>query len=50
MELIDRYVHEVTSSLPRKLREDVSKELRSTLEETVESRQHRNPTEWPLPP
>jgi len=47
MDLIERYVHEVTSALPRKLRKDVSKELRSTLEETVESRQHRNPTEDP---
>lgn len=47
MDLIDRYVHEVSAALPRKLRKDVSKELRSTLEETLESRQHRNPTEDP---
>lgn len=45
MDLIDRYVHEVSASLPRKLRKDVSAELRSTLEETFEARQDRNPTE-----
>jgi len=45
MDLIDRYVHEVSTSLPRKLRKDVSAELRSTLEETFEARQDRNPTE-----
>lgn len=47
MDLIDRYVHEVTAVLPRRLREDVSRELRSTLEETFESRQARNPSEDP---
>lgn len=47
MDLIDRYVHEVTSSLPRKLREDVSKELRSTLDETLEGRRDRYPAEDP---
>lgn len=47
MDLIDRYVHEVSASLPKKLRKDVSTELRSTLEETFESRQARNPSEDP---
>ena len=45
MDLIDRYVHEVSVSLPRKLRQDVAAELRSTLEETLEARQESNPKE-----
>lgn len=45
MDLIDRYVHEVSTSLPRKLRKDVAAELRSTLEETLEGRQEQNPHE-----
>jgi hypothetical protein len=45
MELIDRYVHEVSALLPRGLRQDVATELRSTLEETLEGRREQNPTE-----
>ena len=47
MELIDRYVHEVSALLPRKLRKDVATELRSTLEETLEARRDRYPAEDP---
>ena len=47
MELIDRYLHEVSASLPRKLRKDVATELRSTLEETLEARRDRYPAEDP---
>jgi len=45
MDLINRYVNEVSAALPRRLREDVSAELRSTLEETLEGRQQRRPRE-----
>lgn len=47
MDLIDRYVHEVSALLPRKLRKDVATELRSTLEETLEGRHERYPEEDP---
>jgi uncharacterized membrane-anchored protein len=38
MELIDRYVHAVSRQLPRKIREDVEMELRSSLEDSLEAR------------
>jgi len=38
MELIDRYVHAVSRQLPRKIREDVEMELRSSLEDALEAR------------
>ena len=47
MDLVERYVQEVAAALPRKLREDVSKELRSTLDETLEGRLERHPEEDP---
>ena len=36
MDLIERYVHEVGTHLPRKMRKDVVDELRSTLEDKLE--------------
>jgi hypothetical protein len=38
MDLIDRYIEEVGRFLPRKIRSDVQRELRSTLEDSLESR------------
>ena len=38
MNLIDRYIEEVGRFLPRKTRSDVQRELRSTLEDSLESR------------
>jgi len=38
MELIERYVMEVGRHLPRRLRKDVTRELRSTLEDSLEGR------------
>ena len=38
MNLIDRYIEEVGRFLPRKIRSDVQRELRSTLEDSLESR------------
>jgi hypothetical protein len=36
MELVDRYVHEVGRHLPRRSRNDIETELRSTIEDTLE--------------
>lgn len=41
MSLIDRYVHQVGINLPRRLRQDVEQELRSTLQDELESRAKR---------
>lgn len=38
MKLIDRYITEVSDRLPEKLREDLSKEIRSLIEDTLEDR------------
>ena len=38
MNLIDRYIEQVGENLPRKDREDILKEIRSILEDTLESR------------
>ena len=38
MDLIERYVQEVARRLPRNQREDVARELRSSLEDSLESR------------
>lgn len=38
MDLIERYVQEVARRLPRKQRDDVARELRSALEDSIESR------------
>ena len=38
MDLIDRYVQEVARRLPRNQREDVARELRSSLEDSLEGR------------
>jgi hypothetical protein len=38
MNLIDRYVNEVTDRLPEKMREDLGKEIRSLIEDTLEDR------------
>ncbi len=38
MDLIERYVQEVARRLPRKQRDDVARELRSSLEDSLESR------------
>jgi len=38
MDLIERYVQEVSRRLPRKQREDVARELRSSLEDSLENR------------
>jgi hypothetical protein len=44
MELIDRYVHEVGRHLPRKNREDIKAELKSTLADTLDDRVEGEPT------
>jgi hypothetical protein len=38
MNLIDRYVSEVSDRLPEKMRDDLSKEIRSLIEDTLEDR------------
>ena len=38
MDLIERYVQEVGRRLPRKQRDDVARELRSSLEDSLENR------------
>jgi hypothetical protein len=38
MEIFERYIREVTRHLPRSQREDVARELRSTLEDSLEGR------------
>jgi hypothetical protein len=38
MKLIDRYVSEVADRLPEKMRDDLSKEIRSLIEDTLEDR------------
>lgn len=38
MELIERYIREIERRLPKKLRNDVTKELRSALQDAVEAR------------
>jgi hypothetical protein len=38
MKLIDRYITEVSDRLPGKMREDLSKEIRSLIEDTLEDR------------
>ena len=38
MELIERYIHEVGTYLPREIRDDVTEELRSNLEEALQDR------------
>jgi hypothetical protein len=38
MSLIERYLHEVERNLPRRLRADVSRELRSSIEDSVDAR------------
>jgi hypothetical protein len=38
MDLINRYIEEVDSYLPKRLQEDVARELRSNLEEGLEDR------------
>jgi hypothetical protein len=38
MDLIERYVQEVARRLPRKQRDDIARELRSSLEDSLESR------------
>ena len=43
MELIERYIEEIGTYLPKDLREDVSTELRSNLEESIESRLAEDP-------
>lgn len=43
MKFIERYVHEVGRQLPRRLREDVERELLSTLEDAVEARGREKP-------
>lgn len=45
MNLVDRYVNEVGRRLPRKQREDVKMELRSTLEDSLEDRVDGEPSE-----
>jgi hypothetical protein len=45
MTLVDRYVGEVARHLPSRQREDVSRELRSTLRDTLESRFGPEPSE-----
>ena len=38
MEIFERYIREVTRHLPRRQRQDVAKELRSTLEDSLDGR------------
>ena len=38
MNLIDRYVNAVADRLPEKMREDLSKEIRSLIEDTLDDR------------
>jgi hypothetical protein len=47
MSLIDRYLREAERNLPRRLREDVSRELRSSIEDAVDARagEDRGPRE-----
>jgi hypothetical protein len=45
MDLIDRYVEEISSALPRRLRQDVAMELHSSLEESLEARRAKKPDE-----
>jgi hypothetical protein len=40
MNLIDKYIEQVGDNLPRKDRDDIQKEIRSILEDTLENRSH----------
>jgi hypothetical protein len=45
MSMLDRYIHEVGRYLPRKNREDIQVELRSSVVDTLEDRFGENPSE-----
>lgn len=45
MELVDRYLHEVSVSLPERLRDEVTTELSSTIDEAIGHRREQHPAE-----
>lgn len=45
MSLIDRYIHEVGRHLPRKNRQDIQVELRSAMQDALEDRYGRHPSQ-----
>jgi hypothetical protein len=47
MDLVDRYLHEVSVSLPERLRDEVTTELSSTIDEAIERRREQHPAEDP---